>query len=121
MSERTFSTTEIVGLTDASFRQVDHWTRLGIIEPEGPAFPGSGQQRRYSERELMIVAVVATLSELGAPLDTVCREVANQLRCAPELTFLVDRVYVSAEGDLLWEPQGSCWCVDLGSLFATAD
>lgn len=117
---RTFSTTEIVRLTDATYRQVDHWTRLGLLEPEGPAFPGSGQQRRYAERELFIVAVLAVLSELGAGLDTVGRAVAQQLRTAPELALLADKVFVSADGDLLWEPSGSCWCVDLHGLFVGA-
>lgn len=62
--------TDIIRLTRVcTYRQLDHWDRLGIVEPSMPA-RGSGSQRAYSLNEAVALAVVAAVSRDGGTLPS---------------------------------------------------
>lgn len=108
---RFYSTIEVVRLTDASYRQVDYWLRIGMIRTaDGRDCPGSGGQRVFSERELRVVQVCATLMELGCRTTT-CAIAAAHLR---ELTDWSGLLFVRSDGRLEREPTVSGWVIDLG-------
>jgi DNA-binding transcriptional MerR regulator len=67
---------EIVGI---SYRQLDYWTRTGLIEASVASARGSGSRRRYSYRDLLELKVVKNLLDAGIRLETV-REVFTYLR-----------------------------------------
>ena len=71
MEERGYrgpQTCKIVGIT---YRQLDYWTRTGLVEPTIQAATGSGSQRLYSFNDLLQLKVVKSLTDAGASLQKV--------------------------------------------------
>ena len=69
MSEQGFSskrTAEIAGIT---YRQLDYWTREGIVHPSLIRASGSGSRRTYSYRDLLELRVIKTLLDAGIRLE----------------------------------------------------
>jgi DNA-binding transcriptional MerR regulator len=67
---------KIVGIT---YRQLDYWTRTGLIAPSIQAARGSGTQRLYSFNDLLQLKVIKGLIDAGASLQKV-RTALDQLR-----------------------------------------
>lgn len=59
---------KIVGIT---YRQLDYWTRTGLVTPSVHAATGSGSQRLYSFNDLLQLKVVKQLVDAGASLQKV--------------------------------------------------
>jgi len=59
---------KIVGVT---YRQLDYWTRTGLINPSLQAAQGSGTQRLYSFNDLLQLKVIKSLTDAGASLQKV--------------------------------------------------
>lgn len=106
---QTFSTNDVVRLTDLTYRQVDYWTRLGVLVPCVQA-NGSGTQRRYDDRELRVAAVLSTLADLGAPIKRVLFGLAERLRALDVWTGLL---FVHPDGTYTFDAEGTGWIVDL--------
>lgn len=62
------ATCKIVGIT---YRQLDYWTRTGLVTPSLRAAAGSGTQRLYSFNDLLQLRVVKQLIEAGASLQKI--------------------------------------------------
>ena len=67
---------EIVGIT---YRQLDYWTRTGLIVPSLETAKGSGSRRAYSYKDLLELRVVKDLLDAGIKLELV-REVFTYLK-----------------------------------------
>lgn len=61
-------TCKIVGIT---YRQLDYWTRTGLVEPTLQPAQGSGTQRLYSFSDLLQLKLIKSLIEAGASLQKV--------------------------------------------------
>ncbi|HVF52967.1 MAG TPA: MerR family transcriptional regulator [Actinomycetota bacterium] len=61
-------TCKIVGIT---YRQLDYWTRTGLVVPSVAAATGSGSQRLYSFNDLLQLKVVKGLTDAGASLQKI--------------------------------------------------
>jgi DNA-binding transcriptional MerR regulator len=61
-------TCKIVGIT---YRQLDYWTRTGLVTPSLQEAQGSGTQRLYSFNDLLQLKVVKGLTDAGASLQKV--------------------------------------------------
>ncbi len=46
-----------------TYRQLDYWARTGLVEPSVRGAAGSGSQRLYSFRDILILKVVKRLLE----------------------------------------------------------
>ncbi len=98
-------------LTGLTYRQVDYWTRRGVLIPTQQA-RGSGSQRLFDELEVRIGAALHAITGIGTDLD-VLSEIAEQLRALPEHTWR-EVVYIEpTHGLLLTEPSTLCWRLDL--------
>lgn len=62
-----------------SYRQLDYWARTGLVEPSIRAAAGSGSQRLYSFRDLVVLRVVKSLLEAGVSLRNI-RKAIETLR-----------------------------------------
>jgi DNA-binding transcriptional MerR regulator len=81
-----------------SYRQMDHWTRLGLLHPQNPA-PGSGHRRIWPEDELRVARVIAALRVAGVELPTAHR-IARQLEQGGGRTELAPGLVLSlADGE----------------------
>jgi hypothetical protein len=103
-----------------SYRQLDYWTRLGLVEPLGRAHPGSGHPRVFSRREVRVAAVVAALMAVGATERTLAN-VAPLVRAMSDAewhgTMLVSRSGVIARAVPGRSTFGeACWVINLDLL-----
>ncbi len=54
-----------------SYRQLDYWARTGLVEPSVRAASGSGSQRLYSFRDILVLKVVKRLLDTGISLQQI--------------------------------------------------
>jgi DNA-binding transcriptional MerR regulator len=62
-----------------SYRQLDYWARTGLVEPTIRAATGSGSQRLYSFRDILVLKVVKRLLDTGISLQQI-RTAVTHLR-----------------------------------------
>ena len=48
-----------------TYRQLDYWARTGLLQPSIRAARGSGSQRLYSFRDILVLKVVKKLLDAG--------------------------------------------------------
>ncbi|OKL47701.1 transcriptional regulator [Boudabousia liubingyangii] len=66
-----------VGIT---YRQLDYWSRSGLVEPSIRDARGSGSQRLYSFRDILVLKIVKRLLDSGVSLQQIriaIEELAN--------------------------------------------
>ena len=54
-----------------TYRQLDYWARTGLVVPEVRAAEGSGTQRLYSFRDILMLKVVKRLLDAGISLQQI--------------------------------------------------
>jgi DNA-binding transcriptional MerR regulator len=69
------------GAAGITYRQLDYWARTGLVEPSVRPATGSGTQRLYGFRDILVLKIVKRLLDTGVSLQ--------QIRTAVQ--FLRDR------------------------------
>jgi len=69
---------QIIGIT---YRQLDYWTRTGLIQPGIADAKGSGSRRLFSFRDLVLLKAIKDLLDAGLSLQKV-REAIDYVRSA---------------------------------------
>lgn len=54
-----------------SYRQLDYWARTGLVEPSIRSAAGSGSQRLYSFRDILVLRIVKRLIDTGVSLPNI--------------------------------------------------
>jgi DNA-binding transcriptional MerR regulator len=62
-----------------TYRQLDYWARTGLVEPSVRPAHGSGTQRLYSFRDILLLKVVKRLLDTGVSLQNI-RTAVDYLR-----------------------------------------
>ncbi|GAA0206532.1 MerR family transcriptional regulator [Glutamicibacter creatinolyticus] len=62
-----------------TYRQLDYWARTGLVEPGVRGAKGSGSQRLYSFRDILVLKVVKRLLDTGVSLQQI-RTAVSHLR-----------------------------------------
>ena len=62
-----------------SYRQLDYWDRTGLVQPSVRGATGSGTQRLYALRDILVLKLVKRLLDTGVSLQQI-RIAINQLR-----------------------------------------
>ena len=62
-----------------SYRQLDYWTRTELVQPSVRSAHGSGSQRLYSFRDILVLKVVKRLLDTGVSLQQI-RTAVEHLR-----------------------------------------
>jgi DNA-binding transcriptional MerR regulator len=62
-----------------TYRQLDYWARTGLVEPGIRPAHGSGTQRLYSFRDILVLKVVKRLLDTGVSLQNI-RTAVEHLR-----------------------------------------
>jgi DNA-binding transcriptional MerR regulator len=88
-----------------TYSQLDYWARSGVVEPSVRAAHGSGSQRLYSFRDILVLKAVKRLLDTGISLQQI-RAAVDHLRDRtigdlPRLTLMSDgiSVYECASAD----------------------
>ncbi|WP_375431883.1 MerR family transcriptional regulator [uncultured Friedmanniella sp.] len=81
-----------------TYRQLDYWARTGLVVPEVRGATGSGTQRLYSFRDILILKVIKRLIDAGISLQQI-RTAIDHLRARgvddiTEVTLMSDGVSV---------------------------
>ncbi|GAA3191908.1 MerR family transcriptional regulator [Actinocorallia longicatena] len=61
-----------------TYRQLDYWARTGLVEPSVRSAHGSGSQRLYGFRDILVLKVVKRLLDAGVSLQQI-RTAVNHL------------------------------------------
>ena len=62
-----------------TYRQLDYWARTGLVEPSVRSATGSGTQRLYGFRDILVLKVVKRLLDTGVSLQNI-RTAVGHLR-----------------------------------------
>ncbi|MBI1376163.1 MAG: MerR family transcriptional regulator [Frankiales bacterium] len=62
-----------------TYRQLDYWARTGLVEPSVRTATGSGSQRLYSFRDILVLKVIKRLLDTGVSLQNI-RTAVEHLR-----------------------------------------
>lgn len=88
-----------------SYRQLDYWDRTGLVQPSVRGAAGSGSQRLYAFRDILVLKLVKRLLDTGVSLQQI-RIAVDQLRAAgindlAAITLMSDgaRVYLCTTQD----------------------
>lgn len=60
--------TQVVGIT---YRQLDYWARTGLVMPSIRGAAGSGSQRLYSFKDMLVLKIVKRLLDAGVSLQNI--------------------------------------------------
>ncbi|HET6875481.1 MAG TPA: MerR family transcriptional regulator [Acidimicrobiales bacterium] len=112
--EELVTSPELCQLAGISYRQLDYWTRQGVLSASRPA-RGSGSFRGWTVDEAALARVCGQLSRLGATA-TVLRAIVAAIQAFPELWS--GRVVIQPDGTVI--PVGVAtnrdgWIIDLAA------
>lgn len=83
-----------------TYRQLDYWARTGLVEPSVRAAGGSGSQRLYGFRDILVLKVVKGLLDSGISLQQIRTAVSHLRERADsdlaQVTLMSDGVSVYA-------------------------
>ncbi len=115
MDEQGYRVPDVCKIVGISYRQLDYWTRTGLVRPSVRDARGSGTQRLYSFQDLALLRIIKKLLDTGVSLQQV-RKAIGTLRALKEpevgTTIVSDgtRIYAvespEAVVDLLAKGQG---------------
>jgi DNA-binding transcriptional MerR regulator len=115
MDKQGYRVPDVCRIVGISYRQLDYWTRTGLIRPSVRDARGSGTQRLYSFQDLALLRIIKKLLDTGVSLQQV-RKAIGTLRALKEpevgTTIVSDgtRIYAvespEAVVDLLAKGQG---------------
>ena len=93
-----------------TYRQLDYWARTGLIEPSVRGAKGSGSQRLYSFRDILILKIIKRLLDAGISLQQI-RSAVQHLR--ERGTEDLTRVTLMSDGASVYECTSNDEVIDL--------
>lgn len=93
-----------------TYRQLDYWARTGLVEPSVRSAGGSGTQRLYGFRDILLLKVIKRLLDAGISLQQIRTAVAHlRARGTDDLT----RVTLMSDGATVYECTSNDEVIDL--------
>ena len=93
-----------------TYRQLDYWARTGLVEPTVRPATGSGTQRLYSFRDILLLKVIKRLLDAGISLQQIRQAVQHlHKRGTDDLT----RVTLMSDGASVYECTSNDEVIDL--------
>jgi DNA-binding transcriptional MerR regulator len=93
-----------------TYRQLDYWARTGLVEPTVRGAKGSGSQRLYSFRDILLLKVIKRLLDAGISLQQIRTAVQHlRARGTDDLT----RVTLMSDGASVYECTSNDEVIDL--------
>ena len=93
-----------------SYRQLDYWARTGLVEPSIRTASGSGTQRLYGFRDILVLKIVKRLLDAGVSLQNI-RTAVDHLR-GRGVTEL-ERITLMSDGASIYECASPDEIIDL--------
>lgn len=97
----------VVGIT---YRQLDYWARTGLVEPSIRRASGSGSNRLYSFRDIIVLKVIKRLLDAGVSLQNIRKAVeALRTRGVKDLA----EITLMSDGSTVYECRSADEVIDL--------
>ena len=93
-----------------TYRQLDYWARTGLVEPSIRTASGSGTQRLYGFRDILVLKIVKRLLDAGVSLQNI-RTAVDHLRNRG-VTEL-ERITLMSDGASIYECASPDEIIDL--------
>ena len=93
-----------------SYRQLDYWARTGLVEPSVQGASGSGSQRLYGFRDILVLKIVKRLLDTGVSLQNI-RSAVEHLRSRGVNDL--ERMTLMSDGATIYECASADEIVDL--------
>lgn len=93
-----------------TYRQLDYWARTSLVEPSIRSASGSGTQRLYGFRDILVLKIVKRLLDAGVSLQNI-RTAVDHLRTRG-VTDL-ERITLMSDGASIYECTSSDEIIDL--------
>ncbi len=93
-----------------TYRQLDYWARTSLVEPSIRTAHGSGTQRLYGFRDILVLKIVKRLLDAGVSLQNI-RTAVDHLR-GRGVTDL-ERITLMSDGASIYECTSSDEIIDL--------
>jgi hypothetical protein len=114
----TLTSTEVCRVAGITYRQLDAWTRAGILTSSVQSAEGSGSRRRFSRHDALVATAIGLLVAEGvAPSALVA--LVDELTGADSFTGLVFVTRGRVSRSLPYE--SVFWCVDLDRVAIEVD
>ena len=98
------------GAAEITYRQLDYWARTGLVVPEVRTAGGSGTQRLYSFRDILLLKVIKRLIDAGISLQQI-RPALHPLR--PRGVQDLTQVTLMSDGVSVYECTSDDEVIDL--------
>ena len=93
-----------------TYRQLDYWARTGLVEPSIRTASGSGTQRLYSFRDILVLRIVKRLIDTGVSLPNIRAAVQHLSdRYDPDLA----QITLMSDGASIYECRSEDEVIDL--------
>ena len=93
-----------------TYRQLDYWARTGLVEPSIRPASGSGTQRLYSFRDILVLRIVKRLIDTGVSLANIRTAVEHlEQRGGDDLS----RITLMSDGASIYECRSEDEVIDL--------
>src|ERR671918_2999536 len=93
-----------------TYRQLDYWARTGLVEPSVRGAKGSGSQRLYSFRDVLLLKIIKSLLDAGVSLQQIRTAISHlRERGTDDLT----QVTLMSDGASVYECRSAGEVIDL--------
>lgn len=93
-----------------TYRQLDYWARTGLVVPSVRDAAGSGSQRLYSFRDILVLRIVKRLIDTGVSLPNIRAAVDHlETRAGEDLA----RITLMSDGATIYECRSADEVIDL--------
>lgn len=93
-----------------TYRQLDYWARTGLVEPSIQPATGSGSQRLYGFRDILVLKIVKRLLDTGVSLQNI-RAAVDHLRTRGVSDL--ERITLMSDGASIYECSSADDIIDL--------
>ncbi|NLJ53755.1 MAG: MerR family transcriptional regulator [Intrasporangiaceae bacterium] len=93
-----------------TYRQLDYWARTGLVEPSVRSATGSGSQRLYGFRDILVLKVVKRLLDTGVSLQQIRLAITSLRQAGVEE---LSRITLMSDGATVYECTSPDEIVDL--------
>lgn len=94
--ERRYTAAEFTRAAGVSYRRLDYWTNIGLLQGCHEPAPGSGRPRTWSEEDVILARLIKRLAEGGVSMTSITRAIqrGHLERFMEELSDLLSSVRV---------------------------
>jgi DNA-binding transcriptional MerR regulator len=110
MAVQSYRGPQVCKIVGISYRQLDYWTRTGLITPSVKAAAGSGSQREYSYEDLVALKTIRRLLDTGVSLPRIRKAVSYLQK---DLSTKVSEVTLVSDGNRIYECHSDREVIDL--------